>query len=158
MQLLADNTVIDSLTPGVSSAHRRDPAAGGRRTDHDQLTIRWTASDPDAADRLLYTVQYSHNNGAGWHTVATNYAGLPNGGGALTLNDLGSLPGGGANQSLIRVLASDGYNTGIAVSQPFTVKNRKPEPSWSCRCRGRRSRPARRWGCKAAPRMQKMAV
>ncbi len=127
IQLLADDTVIDSLTPGVHppTVAIQQPA-GGAVIDN-QLTIAWTASDPDSGDHLLYTVQYSHNNGAAWHTIVTNYPGLPNGGGALSLDELGSLPGGGANQSRIRVLASDGYNTTIATSQAFTVNNRKPD-------------------------------
>ena len=37
-------------------------------------------------------------------------------------------PAAPANAALIRVLASDGYNTTIATSQPFTVNNRKPTP------------------------------
>ena len=127
IQLLADNTVIDTVTPGVQppTVAIQQPA-GGAVIDN-QLTISWTASDPDPGDHLLYTVQYSHNNGAAWHTIVTNYPGLPNVGGAITLDDLGSLPGGGANQSRIRVLASDGYNTAIATSQPFTVNNRTPD-------------------------------
>lgn len=127
IQLLADDTVIDSLTPGIHppTVAIQQPA-GGAVIDN-QLTITWTASDPDPGDHLLYTVQYSHNNGAAWHTIVTNDPGLPNGGGTITLDDLGSLPGGGANQSRIRVLASDGYNTGIATSQAFTVNNRKPD-------------------------------
>ncbi len=81
VQLLADNTVVDSLTPGVHppTVAIQQPA-GGALIDS-QLTIQWTASDPDAGDHLLYAVQYSHNNGVDWHTLVTNYPGLPNGGG-----------------------------------------------------------------------------
>ncbi len=126
IQLLADDAVIDSMAPGVQppTAAIQQPTAGAVIDNH--LTISWTASDPDPGDHLLYTVQYSHNNGAGWHTIVTNDPGLPNGG-SLVLADLGSLPGGGANQSRIRVLASDGYNTAIATSQAFTLNNRTPD-------------------------------
>ena len=86
------------------------------------------ASDPDPQDRLLFTVQYSHNSGAEWHTLTADYPSTPAGTYTLTYNDLGSLQGSAPNAARIRVLASDGYNTGIATSQPFTLKNRKPEP------------------------------
>ncbi len=125
IQLLAGDTVVDNRTPGLQSPVVAIQQPAGGALIEDQLTIQWTANDPDS-DPLLYTVQYSHNSGASWHTLATNYPGSPNGG-ALALNDLGSLPGGAANQSRIRVLASDGYNTGIGISQPFTVRNRKPD-------------------------------
>ncbi|MBX7233999.1 MAG: fibronectin type III domain-containing protein [Caldilineales bacterium] len=126
VQLLADTTVIDSLTPGVHPpvVAIQQPTSGA--VIDDSLVVQWTASDPDPGDHLLYTVQYSHDSGATWHTMTTNYPGSP-GGGTLTLTDLGSLSGSAANRARIRVLASDGYNTGIAVSQPFTVKNRRPD-------------------------------
>lgn len=125
VQLLADATVIDSVAPGPRQPVVAIQQPAGGALIEDLLNIEWTASDPDG-DPLLYTIQYSHDNGASWHTLAANDPGLPNGG-ALALDDLGSLPGGGPNRSLIRVLASDGYNTGLAVSQPFTVKNRRPD-------------------------------
>lgn len=128
IQLLADDTVIDTVTPGVNppTVAIQQPA-GGALIDN-SMTIQWTASDPDVDDRLLFTVQYSHDNGASWHTVALNLASTPDPSNTLTLTDLGSLHGSAPNAALIRVLASDGYNTALATSQPFTLKNRAPEP------------------------------
>ncbi len=77
---------------------------------------------------MLFTVQYSHNGGAAWQTLTTDYPSTPAGAYTLTYNDLGGLQGSAPNAALIRVLASDGYHTSSATSPAFTVKNRKPEP------------------------------
>jgi hypothetical protein len=127
IQLLAGGPVLDTLSPGRNPPSAAIVKPAGASVIESAMTIEWTASDPDPADRLLYTVQYSHNLGAAWHTIVADMPGLPAGGGSLALADLGSLPGGGTNRSLVRVLASDGYNTAIALSQPFTVKNRPPD-------------------------------
>ena len=129
LQLLADDTVIHELAPGVNPpAVTIQQPAGGEEIE-DELAIQWTANDPDPDDRLLFTVQYSHNNGANWRTLALNLPGAPDPSNSLVLDDLGSLHGSAPNAALIRVMASDGYNTAIATSQPFTLKNRPPEPA-----------------------------
>lgn len=129
IQLLADNTVIDEQTPGVNPPTVTIQQPAGGEVIENELTVHWTASDPDPDDRLLFTVQYSHNNGASWHTLALNLPGTPDPNNSLTLTDLGSLHGSAPNAARVRVLASDGYNTAIATSQPFTLKNRPPEPA-----------------------------
>lgn len=129
IQLLADNAVIDEIAPGAASPTAAITQPAGGSTVSDSMTIAWTADDADADDQLLFTVQYSHNGGAKWHTVSINYPSNPEKSYTLTLDDLGGLQGSAPNQALIRVLASDGYHTTIATSQPFTVQNRKPEPA-----------------------------
>ena len=128
IQLLANDTIIDTLTPGVNppTVAIQQPTTG--TVIDNNLTVQWTASDPDPEDRLLFTVQYSHDNGASWHTLALNLPDTPDLNNSLSLTDLGSLHGSAANSALIRVLASDGYNTSIATSQAFTLKNRPPLP------------------------------
>jgi hypothetical protein len=129
IQLLADDTVIHEVTPGVNPPTVTIQQPAGGAVVENELAIQWNASDQDADDPLLFTVQYSHNNGASWHTLALNLPGTPNPNNSLLLTDLGSLHGSAPNSALIRVLASDGYNTAIATSQPFTLKNRPPEPA-----------------------------
>jgi hypothetical protein len=128
IQLLSGDSVIDSLSPGTASPTVSIQQPAGGETIDNTLTIQWTASDPDPADRLLFTVQYSHDNGASWHTLALDQPSTPDPNNSLSLSDLGSLHGSGPNSALVRVLASDGYNTAIATSQPFTLANRPPEP------------------------------
>ncbi len=127
VQLLADSTVIASLTPGTGlpTVSVQQPA-GGAVIDAN-LTIEWTAADPDPGDQLHHTVQYSYDGGAHWHTLVTEFPGSATGSNRLALADLGSLHGTTGQTAVIRVLASDGYNTAIGLSQPFTVVNRRPD-------------------------------
>lgn len=130
VQLLADDTVIDERAPGVNAptVSIQQPADG--TVVADTLTIAWTGTDPDPGDALFFTIQYSHDNGTSWHTVALNVPGtLPDTDYQLTFDDIGSLHGSAANAARIRILATDGYNTTIATSAPFTLQNRKPEPA-----------------------------
>ncbi len=129
LQLLADGEVVDSVPPGVNKpvASVQQPAAGVQISD--TLTIQWTAGDPDPQDQLLFTVQYSHDDGASWHTLALNLPSTPDPVNTLTLHDLGILHGSGTNTARVRVLVNDGYNTAIATSQPFTLADRPPDPT-----------------------------
>ncbi len=128
VQLLADSTVIDTITVGVNPPAVTIQQPTGGATIDNSLTVAWNASDPDPADRLRFTLQYSHDNGNRWHTLALNLGSSPDANNSITFTDLGSLHGSGPNTALIRVLANDGYNTTIATSQPFTLKNRLPAP------------------------------
>jgi hypothetical protein len=127
IELLDGATVLASLKPG-SAAPKVDLLSPKGGTFDSQLTVSWQASDADQSDLLLYTIQYSPDNGATWRTLQTN---LPNTTGTtgmvIDLKSFGVLPGNTSN-ARVRVLASDGYNTTIATSQPFTVVNRAPQP------------------------------
>jgi len=127
VQLLADEIVIDTLTPGAAAptVAISQPAAG--TTVVDTLTVQWQADDTDAEDQLFFTVQYSHDNGIKWHTLVTNYPSNPTKSYALTYDDLGGLPGSAPNAARIRLLASDGFHTTLATSAGFTVQNRPPD-------------------------------
>ncbi len=129
VQLLADDTVIDTLTPGAAlpTVAISQPATGTNVVD--SLNIQWQADDADVEDQLHFTVQYSHDGGTKWHTLVIDYPSTPAKSYSLTYDDLGGLPGSAPNAARIRVLASDGFHTTIATSAPFTVQNRKPEPA-----------------------------
>jgi hypothetical protein len=128
IELLAEGTVVDTRIPGRAAPQATIQQPGSGVVISDTLNLEWTATDADRADRLLTTVQYSADNGVRWHTLALN---VPQAGEArnrLNLRDLGSISGSAPNQARIRLLVSDGYNTTIATSPPFTVANRPPEP------------------------------
>ncbi len=129
LDLMQDSTVLATLQPGSNAPTVTVLKPAGGETFDNQMTIVWRASDADPNDRLLYTVQYSPDAGHTWRAVATNFPG-PTGSDriTLTLNSLLGLPGSGAEQGLIRVAASDGYNTTLAQSGPFTVADHPPEP------------------------------
>src|SRR5262249_27670475 len=79
-----------------------------------------TASDADG-DPLTFTVQYSPDNGATWQAVCTDYSSLE-----ITLSTT-LLPGG--SQARLRVVASDGVNTALAVTGPFVIAKHPPQPA-----------------------------
>jgi hypothetical protein len=131
IQLMQDNTVLAQLQPGANPPTVSLITPAGGETFDSQMTISWRASDPDSNDRLLFTVQYSPDNGQTWRVLLT---GFPNLSGTDTATvDLRSLSGIPASTTggRIRVLASDGYNTAMTLSQPFTVPNRAPQPTIS---------------------------
>jgi len=77
------------------------------------LTLRWKASDPDGDD-LTYSLALSEDGGETWLPIA----------GGLAQTSY-SLPASGFEEGagyLVKVLATDGVNTGFAVSAaPFNV-------------------------------------
>jgi hypothetical protein len=94
---------------------------GGETLSSGNATFTWTASDADG-DPLTYVVQYSPDNGATWSTLTT---GLTEASFEIAVADLP-----GSDQALIRVLASDGINTGQDQSDAtFTVTGKAPQAS-----------------------------
>jgi hypothetical protein len=94
---------------------------GGDTLSGPTATLRWSASDPDG-DALTYLVQYSADAGSTWQTVVTDLA--------ATSYDLNLDSVSGTSRGLIRVLASDGYNTSQAQSQmTFSVNYHAPQVS-----------------------------
>ena len=128
MELLQNSTLLASLAPGSAAPTVSIISPAGGETIDTSMTLSWRASDADASDRLLFSVQYSPDNGQHWRALLS---GFPNRSGTdivtLNLGDLSGIPAS-TTGGLIRVAASDGYNTTIAVSQPFTVVNRAPAP------------------------------
>lgn len=129
IELLDGETLLASLVPGASKPGVEVISPAGGESFDAQLTLSWRAADADSADRLLYTVQYSPDNGQSWRALLTNF---PNPGSSDTitvpLTSLSALPASSAG-GLVRVLASDGYNTTIAVSKPFSLPDRGPQPT-----------------------------
>jgi hypothetical protein len=129
IELLDGESLLASLSPGAQAPAVEILSPAGGETFDAQMTLSWRASDADSADALLYTVQYSPDNGASWRALLTDF---PNLGGTDTVTvPLQSLSGLPASSSggLVRVLASDGYNTTIAVSQQFSLPDRGPQPT-----------------------------
>ncbi len=128
LNLMVDNTVLASLTPGTSTPIIGIIKPAGGETFDDQMTVVWRASDVDSSDRLLYTIQYSPDQGQTWRALVTGLPGpLDSDIITLSLKSLSGLPGSTTGGS-VRVAASDGYHTAVATSQPFQVTNRPPQP------------------------------
>ena len=79
--------------------------------------VNWTASDVDGG-ALSYSVLYSADNKQSWFAVATDLAATP-----YNL-DTSTLPGG--TNAYVRVLATDGVNTGQGDAGPFSVNGKGP--------------------------------
>ena len=124
LHLMQDDQILASLSPGTAHpAISLSQPAGGTLVGSD-IVVDWTASDADG-DQLFYTIQYSPDGGGQWVPLLVNYGGSGAASELLTL-DLSSEAGSDGEVALIRVIASDGFNTGIAVSQPFSVVKRDP--------------------------------
>ena len=128
IELLSYDAVVDSLEPGPSMPTVEILQPAGGETVIDQMTIEWQATDADVDDQLLFTVQYSPDLGQTWRTIATDWPGLFGSDVmSLTLESLLGIPGS-TTGGLVRVAASDGYNTAMATSEPFVVANQPPQP------------------------------
>jgi hypothetical protein len=128
IELLDGETLLAQRAPGGSTpALALLQPAGGETFDAD-MTLAWRAADPDAGDALLFSVQYSPDDGQTWRALLTDFPSL---GGtdtvSVTLRSLLGTPGS-KTVSRVRVLASDGYHTAIATSPAFTLSNRPPQP------------------------------
>jgi len=127
IQLMADNDVLDSVSPGLNSPSVSIIRPSGGENFTTEMAITWTATDPDSGDHVLATVQYSPDDGENW-TVIADRVPMPPGQYKRTLNiDLTAGVAGSDPSSLIRVLVTDGFNTAVATSQRFQVTNRRPD-------------------------------
>ncbi len=81
-------------------------------------TATWTVTDLDSTSHMFH-VHYSPDGGVTWRSLTSAESAL-----SLVV-DFSELPGS-VGQSLLRVFASDGVNTGSAVSNPFSVVKKQP--------------------------------
>jgi putative cell wall-binding protein len=90
------------------------PNGGETLTVDETATIQWDASDSDGGD-LVATVQLSQDGGANWQTLAMDVSG-----GSL---EFVPTKGDVAENAKVRVMVSDGVNTGIDASDAtFTIR------------------------------------
>lgn len=119
IRLQRADAVVDNLTV---SAHvplitMTTPTSGDQWSS--TQSIVWQASDEDG-DALTYAVLYSPDQGATWLTLATSLT--------QTQYIVNSQELAGGNNAIIRVMASDGFNTQSVDSSPFEVARKKPQP------------------------------
>lgn len=91
------------------------PSGGNYVTDSTE--VYWQGTDQDG-DELRYTLQYSNDDGQSWRMIDTGITATN-----MTL-DLSGFPGG--QNCMVKVVASDGFNTGEHVSGSFQVANNEP--------------------------------
>ncbi|MDW8403529.1 Ig-like domain-containing protein [Chloroflexus sp.] len=117
---VAGGTVIGTrnASPNAPTVTITAPTAGS--TVDRTLTVSWNASDADG-NLLHHLVRYSGDNGATWNVLGQGLTGN-----SLTV-DLSGMPGG--SQARVQVITTDGLNTAIATSAPFSVPRRAPQVS-----------------------------
>ena len=107
-------------SPGTPTVHVDFPN-GGEHLGTTGWTMRWTAGDRDG-DRLTYDILVTWDGGIEWTTLQTDW---PDTHLELAANSLR-----GSGQALVRVVASDGFNTAVDTSDtPFTIVDQAPRIS-----------------------------
>ena len=126
VQLLVNGKVVAEMKTGsgLPQVTILQPAAGAKVDQ--PFTISWQASDPDG-DTLLFQVLYSPDGGLNWFPLVSDYPGsFGSNQVSLTLQFPENVPGSSGAHALLKVVASDGFNSSSAVSNLFTVANKKP--------------------------------
>ena len=108
-----DSRLVSTNPPTVTVL-----SPNGSEVFTDTAVVSWSASDADQ-DPLTYVLQYSIDDGATWQAVGVGITNTT----VYTL-DLTLLPG--TDQGRVRVIASDGVNTGIDISDSAFHVARKP--------------------------------
>ncbi len=115
----ANNTTL--LQRAVTSSAPLLTLQGVTVNDTDQtVELRWISYDPDNDVAPVFTIQYSTDDGLTWQPVALNYELYK-----IVLN-ASMLPG--SDTARLQVLATDGVNTTIAMSQQFSLPKHAPRP------------------------------
>ena len=92
---------------------------GGEVVNGPRLAIAWEAQDGDG-DTLTYDVQYSGDGGESWRTLQADW---PTNRLEMDVSYFAATAKG-----LVRVIASDGFNTGVRASQAvFTLPSKAPQ-------------------------------
>ncbi len=117
--LMRQGQVLDtrSASPSAPTVTLLSPN-GGESLSGASYAATWQGTDADG-DLLNYVVQYSADAGTTWQTLVMDFAGT-----SFSL-PVAALAGG--SQSLIRVIVSDGFNTGADASNSvFGVAKHAP--------------------------------
>jgi hypothetical protein len=108
-----------TASPNAPTVDLLSPLGGESLLASGTNPISWTASDADG-DALHYIVQYSRDGGQNWESLATNLID------SSYSVDLATVAG--SSQAMVRVIASDGFNSAVAQSPAaFTVEAKGPE-------------------------------
>jgi hypothetical protein len=91
---------------------------GGTFNAANPIHVSWTASDTDG-DPLQFGLDYSPDNGATWLSLSTKLLGT-----SFDWTPNFVPPGASAR---LRLRASDGFNSTVALSNPFTLTPRAPK-------------------------------
>jgi hypothetical protein len=117
IQLMNGPTVLSEI---VASPNSPTLALGRPVVDSDAQTLNltWVAADADG-DPLLFSAQLSSDGGKSWQSLLVNQ---PD-----TQLTVGTRHLAGSPNCVLRVVASDGFNTVLAITDPFVIPRHAPE-------------------------------
>ncbi|MFH1740304.1 MAG: CARDB domain-containing protein, partial [bacterium] len=116
--MLVDGTEVFTLSVSTNDPKIEITSPKGGEKFSGEMPITWSAQDVDG-DPLTFSVQYSPDNGQTFVSLCpwTN--------GTYLMVDTGTIAG--TERGLIRVLATDGFNTAVAETLiPFSVAQKEP--------------------------------
>jgi hypothetical protein len=120
IQVREGSTILDSRLASDNPPTVQVISPNGGETLSAGFLISWTASDQDGGD-LSFDVSYSSDDGATWTLLEMGLDGT-----SWQLASLDAIPG--TDQGRIRVLANDGFNTAMDISDgAFSVPNSPPQ-------------------------------
>lgn len=114
--LQGDRTLVERTFSGAGPQITLQPPQFDATTR--TLELNWAATDPDG-DPLMSVIQFRRDANTPWELLAS---GVAESHWSVPTSDL---PGGPAVR--IRVLASDGLNTALAESEPFSLPRHEPQ-------------------------------
>lgn len=111
------SAVLETIFVSKNAPTVRLRVPDGGETITGETVVRWTASDADG-DALAFHVLYSHDNGRSWSPIAI----------AIDEKQFkwDTRQIHGSDTALIKVIATDGVNTGIDLSDAVFAVERKP--------------------------------
>lgn len=114
-----EEELLASIIASPNSPTLSAPTIYSDTPSNENIEISWTAFDTDG-DELRYVIQYSTDGGTTWEALAVDWTET-----SYTI-DTTSLSE--SNNALIRIIASDGFNTSYAVTDTaLTVSEKSPE-------------------------------
>ena len=117
---LSNGATLDTINAGSAPLTVDISAPAAAASWSGAQSLQWGTSNDAALD--TFNVLFSSDGGINWDTLASGLNGV-NG---LAI-DTRTLPN--TSTALLKVVASDGYNTGEATSGQFTINNPNPKPS-----------------------------
>lgn len=126
LQLMSGQTLLYELIPSSQPPVISILSPAGNETVDRAIILEWMAQDANVNDQLHFSVQYSPDQGASWDSLVANRRIAPENGVYRLKLDLSGQSGSNGATALLRLLASDGYNTALATSEPFQVEKRAP--------------------------------